>query len=122
MCSGFLAELLLPVGFMGLLILIKSITTIYDSPNVAYFCGNTYPWFYADSFDWFDPSSWKSSIPFTCTQKPRTCSAKSYYQDSITESGEIFYSDPYNVSAYQQYGKATTIHHIDDIYVLLYEM
>ena len=30
---GFLAEILLPVAFMGLLIIIKSITDKYDSPS-----------------------------------------------------------------------------------------
>ena len=34
------AEILLPVLFMALLILIKSITSKYDSPNIAYYCGN----------------------------------------------------------------------------------
>ena len=41
-----LAEIALPIGFMGLLILIKSITSVSDSPNIAYHCGQTYPWYY----------------------------------------------------------------------------
>ena len=34
-----LAELLIPVIAMALLTLLKSISTDYDSPNVAYACG-----------------------------------------------------------------------------------
>jgi hypothetical protein len=36
---GLLLELMLPVGFMCLLILIKSTVDIVSSPNVAYYCG-----------------------------------------------------------------------------------
>lgn len=36
---GFLMELILPVGFMCLLILIKSTVDIVSSPNIAYYCG-----------------------------------------------------------------------------------
>jgi hypothetical protein len=37
------AEIMLPVVFMALLILIKLVTTKYDSPNIAFYCGNTFP-------------------------------------------------------------------------------
>lgn len=39
------AELFLPVIFMALLILIKQITSSYDSPNVSYSCGNAVNFF-----------------------------------------------------------------------------
>ena len=86
-----LAEILLPVFFMTTLILIKQITTVYDSPNVAYHCGNTYPWHYA--------AESTGSIPFDCTLKNDTCSADNYYRD-----GYSFYSNEEKITAYSQLG------------------
>ena len=95
---GFLAELFLPVLFMALLILIKSITNVYDSPNVAYFCGNTYPWYYASSID--TSQNLLLEPPFTCSQKPSVCTTSNYYQNGYT------YNDGVNdITSYSQYGK-----------------
>lgn len=79
--AGFMAEILLPVGFMALLIIIKGITQVYDSPNIAYYCGNAYPWFYSTSL-YIRPGIeqvW-TDIPATCVKKPDGCSVKHYYQ------------------------------------------
>lgn len=69
------AEILLPVFFMTILIMIKQITTVYDSPNVAYHCGNTYPWHYNGGM-----SEDLTGVPYDCLQKNDTCSADNYYQ------------------------------------------
>eukprot|EP01031_Cornospumella_fuschlensis_P022275 gene22275-27238_t len=99
--AGFLAELFLPVAFMALLILIKSITSVYDSPNVAYYCGNTYPWSYSDT----PPTTLEelvTSTPYYCTQKPNTCSIPHYYEDSYSV---IDYSVPEPFTTYKFYGQ-----------------
>lgn len=95
--SGFMAELLLPVFFMALLILIKNITSKYDSPNVAYHCGNAYPWTYNGQLDSYDGAI--NKYPFVCTQKPKTCTADHYYE-------EFLYDSDRNISGYSQYGKS----------------
>lgn len=94
---SFAAELFLPVAFMALLILIKSVTDVYDSPAVAFYCGNVYPWYYSETFTY----TTESQIPLTCTQKPLTCQTDNYYQ--YYESYE--YSQDKYVSGYSQYGK-----------------
>jgi hypothetical protein len=80
---------------MALLIAIKTITNVYDSPNVAYYCGQTFPWFYSDGFSSSDPSSLSL---FNCTAKPDTCTANHYYNDG--------YSFDFNGhhEGYDQYG------------------
>lgn len=80
-----LAEILLPVFFMALLILIKSITSVYDSPNIAYYCGNTFPWHYTTS---------TTSIPLDCLMEPPTCSKDNYYQGGTKIDG-VHYYDQY---------------------------
>ncbi len=69
------AEILLPVLFMTILIFIKLITTVYDSPNIAYHCGNTFPWHYSDSL-----SSGDGGLPYSCLEKPPSCSTSNYYR------------------------------------------
>eukprot|EP01038_Epipyxis_sp_PR26KG_P005748 gene5748-7937_t len=101
--AGFAAELLLPVLFLCLLILIKSITDVYDSPDIAYYCGNTAPWYYSSSlsdFNIFDPLS---SPPIGCTQKPLTCDTDKYYQDVVNYNFE-YENQTLFASAYTQYG------------------
>lgn len=44
-----LIEVSMPVLFMLLLTWIKTLANDYDSPPIAYMCGQTYPWNYADS-------------------------------------------------------------------------
>ncbi|RYH30059.1 hypothetical protein EON65_06455 [archaeon] len=102
--TGFLAELFLPVAFMALLILIKSITSVYDSPNVAYYCGNTYPWSYSAT----PPQTLEQLVtksPYYCTQKPNTCSVGHYFEDSYTV---VDYSVPEPYDSYKFYGQYGT--------------
>jgi hypothetical protein len=94
---GFLAEILLPVLFMVLLIMIKSLTSVYDSPNVAYYCGNTYPWFCSNSSDVNQIGVGTS--PLECLKQPESCDARNYYKDSET----FTYSDK-AVTLASQYG------------------
>ena len=93
---GTLGEILSPVFFMALLILIKSITSVYDSPNIAYYCGQAFPWFYSES----TPPIWDPSVvnsaPVPCLFKPTECTADNYYQK------KSFYVA--NMNAYSQYG------------------
>ena len=86
---------------MAILILVKEITTKYDSPNVAYFCGETYPWFYTDTTDL--ETALNRTGPFQCLTKPDQCTTNNYYQRSATLNlaGEDF-------TAYRQYGYIPT--------------
>lgn len=95
---AFLVEILLPVVFMALLILIKQITTKYDSPNVAFYCGQTYPWLYSSGFDSNQPDSFQL---LSCLEKPKTCSASNYYEHSM----RFKYN---NTKLYDQYGYTVT--------------
>ena len=95
---GFAAELLLPVLFMSLLILIKTITSIYDSPNVAYYCGNVWPWHYSETMPF---SGNDIPIPFDCTQKPDVCIADNYYKDGYS----IYLPSGNLLTGYTQQGK-----------------
>lgn len=65
---------------MVLLIMIKSATSVYDSPNVAYYCGNTYPWFYTNSSE--QGHFRDSASPFHCVKRPPTCDVRNYYKGS----------------------------------------
>jgi hypothetical protein len=99
---GSAVELLLPVVFMINLIQIKYITNVYDSPNIAYYCGNVFPWFYtSSSIDLFSSSS-SSSSPMQCTQKPLGCSSDKYYQQGFS------LPLPVPVTAYTEYGYLET--------------
>ena len=84
---------------MALLILIKSVTDKYDSPNVAYYCGNTYPWFYNDGFDLSQGSSLDNQVPFVCTQKPDSCHTDHYFLET-----DKYKVNGYSVSGFGQYG------------------
>jgi hypothetical protein len=95
-------EVLLPVVFMINLIQIKYITNVYDSPNIAYYCGNVFPWFYtSSSSDLFSPTS-SSKSPMQCTQKPLSCSSDSYYQQGFS------LPLPVPVTAFTEYGYIET--------------
>lgn len=87
------AELFLPVIFMALLILIKQITTSYDSPNISYACGNTYPWSYYSSLN--SENAFNETSPVTCLLKPVSCTADNYYQGGFRIN---------DVKLYDQYG------------------
>jgi hypothetical protein len=82
---GTLGEVLLPVVFMSLLILIKQITTKLNSPDVAYYCGQTFPWFYSDTV--VDVNNFDSTPPIPCLLKPNQCTADHYYQDHTNVNG-----------------------------------
>lgn len=88
------AELLLPVGFMALLILIKSITSVYDSPDIAYHCGNSYPWQYGSSL------STEATFPYSCLVKPAQCEVDNYYRSSF----EFVTPNGTTEKAYEQLG------------------
>ena len=98
--TGFSAERLLQVLFMALLILIKSITDVFESPNVAYYCGNIYPWYYSAS-SLLDLSG---TSPISCTNKPAECTADHYYQDKVTINVPIDNVTEVSYEGYTQYG------------------
>jgi hypothetical protein len=87
--SGLLAEILLPVAFMALLIGIKGITSKYNSPTIAYYCGQTFPWFYSDGVGVNNPTDVQ---PFQCLLKPANCTVTNYYQKSFDFGGTTGYS------------------------------
>ena len=96
---GTLAEILLPVLFMGLLIVLKNISTVDDSPDIAYYCGQAFPWFYAASIQ----PSFNSQPVLECISKPLSCGAPKYFQFPI---GAALYIDDMikQLTAYAQYG------------------
>lgn len=65
---------------MLLLVWIKSLTSTFDSPTVAYVCGQTIPWVYEDSLPQ-DPDDLLNSTMFKCLTKPAHCTADHYYRD-----------------------------------------
>lgn len=70
----------LPALFMLLLVWIKSLTTVYDSPTAAYTCGQTIPWQYEEHLP-INPSRLISNPLIKCLQQPPECSAAHYYRD-----------------------------------------
>ncbi|CAM9315593.1 unnamed protein product [Choristocarpus tenellus] len=80
-----LAEVTIPALFMLLLVWIKSITTTYDSPNVAYTCGQTRPWMYQEQLDFSDLFS---NPLVECLLKPPDCETDSYYRGDNIMSAE----------------------------------
>lgn len=68
----------IPALFMLLLVWIKSLTTVFDSPAAAYTCGQTIPWQYEESLN---PATIVETPLFQCLQKPPNCSADNYYRD-----------------------------------------
>jgi len=75
-----LFDLLVPMLFMFLLVWIKSLTTVYDSPNIAYTCGQTPPWFYSQDIDILSPQ--KTEL-LSCLQMPEECRAENYYRNGF---------------------------------------
>jgi hypothetical protein len=68
-----LAEIALPVLFMALLVWIKSITTAFDSPNVAYVCGQAKPFQYTEHLT-------PTASLVSCLTKPDVCTTPDYYR------------------------------------------
>lgn len=86
------------VAFMALLILIKSITNKYDSPNVAYYCGNAFPWYYEDGIS-LNSTNLMASPLVQCLEQPSECTTENYYKSGFTLSG-----GEQDVNIYSQYG------------------
>lgn len=87
---------------MGLLVWIKTICDIYDSPSVAYYCGQTQgQGFYSEDI---------SDIPSTlqqCLVPPATCKAENYYNQPIgTDTFKVYTEYGYTASGknYPFYG------------------
>lgn len=89
-------EIVLPILFMALLTYLKSMTYILESPAIAYYCGNTWPWFHSNSLT----ESASSYIPFKCSVKPATCQTENYYMIP-----QEFSYQSIDMIGYLQYGK-----------------
>ena len=59
-------EICMPIAFMFLLVYFKTLATQYDSPPVAYACGQTYPWQYASTTSELLTDAQCLNIPDTC--------------------------------------------------------
>ena len=58
----------MPIAFMFLLVWLKTLSTQYSSPSIAYTCGQTYPWNYAGS-----TSSEDAAKLLQCNIQPAEC-------------------------------------------------
>ncbi|CAM9319832.1 unnamed protein product [Sphacelaria rigidula] len=74
------AEVVLPGLFMLLLVWIKSLTTVFDSPTAAYTCGQTIPWQYEKRLP-KNPVELLDNPLIKCLQQPPSCTEKNYYRD-----------------------------------------
>lgn len=74
------AQVVLPGLFMLLLVWIKSVTKVYDSPSVAYVCGQTLPWRYDESLP-FNPAALVDDPLLECLRQPPECKTEHYYRD-----------------------------------------
>ena len=78
-----LVEITMPVLFMLLLTWIKTLANDYNSPAIAYMCGQTYPWNYAESASDLYPTGALGQ----CLVPPETCDppkgVNSYYKSSV---------------------------------------
>ncbi|CAM9424100.1 unnamed protein product, partial [Ectocarpus fasciculatus] len=98
-----LAEVTIPALFMLLLVWIKSLTTVYDSPATNYTCGQTIPWQYEESLD---ASTMLQSPLFKCLQKPPECTADNYYRDEGGYFEEMGLKGLYPTVGYMDSGNA----------------
>jgi len=84
-------EICIPVGFMALLVYFKTLATIYDSPPIAYYCGQTAPWNYASSVADPGPDA-------QCVLPPDTCAPpqgmSKYYQTKVNTSDAFGFKSP----------------------------
>lgn len=96
-------QILTPIAFMFLLVWLKTLSTQYSSPSIAYTCGQTYPWNYASS-----PSSYPDLLQ--CNNIPTSCQQQNYYMTELNLGplGSLFNNYGYLASAwgasYPQYG------------------
>ncbi|CAM9264642.1 unnamed protein product [Heterosigma akashiwo] len=95
-------EIAVPMLFMFLLVWIKSLTKVYDSPAVSYACGQTPPWFYTDQINPMDP---QSTQLLTCLEKPIQCGAEHYYHWVPGEGNGLSLPDLYTKNGYVKGGK-----------------
>lgn len=79
-------QVIIPALFMLLLVWIKSLTSVYDSPATLYSCGQTLPWQYEEHLD---PFTFDYSPLLHCLQKPPNCSADNYYRDEGGLFGQL---------------------------------
>lgn len=85
--AGTFAEIFLPALSVSLLIVLKSLSEVYDSPNVAFYCGQAFPWFYSQSLNYTALSlSNVGNIFAQCVEEPLDCRNLNYYQYPITFS------------------------------------
>ena len=111
--------MLIPVLFMCLLILIKTLTTKYESPDVAYYCGQAAPWFYDANVYSANQNDQMQITPYQCQFEPTQCSLDNYYQSGISIPSSLPNISPeYNVTGkydtsqiYQQYGTYNKLFH-----------
>lgn len=93
-----LSEILIPILFMCLLIWIKTLSTAYDSPNIAYYCGQAAPWYYSDGISPIDVT------PYQCLVKPPQCDQENYYQEGFNAPPFPNITLPQGLQVYEQYG------------------
>ena len=92
-------EILIPALLLSLLVIIKSYTEIIKSPNVSYFCGNIYPWYYMDSF--LDDPAKIATSTLSCLFRPASCDENNFYRNAFHYNIPII---DYNVDFYTQNG------------------
>jgi len=107
----------MPVGFMGLLVLIKSVCDQQDSPPVAYYCGQAqgFNHSYTTTID-LDPrhpditlNNFLSSPMAQCLQQPPSCSVPNYYRSPLPIPYDLDNATTAQLpSLYTEYGYTTT--------------
>ena len=70
----------------------------YCCADVAYYCGNAFPWFYSN-FPQLTLDGFVRQIPYVCTQKPPQCQEDHYYEEGIS------YPIPKLGTSFQGYGQ-----------------
>jgi len=97
-------EIFIPALLLSLLVIIKSYTEVINSPNVSYFCGNVYPWYYTDSL--LDDPSKIGTSTLSCLIRPTLCDQNNFYRNGVdynipmvdinvdfyTENGKVHWS------------------------------
>lgn len=109
---GTLAEICLPVLFMALLIILKNISTLDTSPNIAYYCGQSFPWFYTSYGNISVDSSNLGQVLLQCLKLPDTCEAQQYYQYPLSAS-YVIQGYLKTFTAYAQYGAPFFLNHLN---------
>ena len=71
--------------------------------DVAYFCGNSFPWFYSESLQYY--GNFLSQVPIVCTQKPAQCESNHYYESGVSFNFAVGNFST-AIQGYGQYGKS----------------